>query len=53
MNLAELIPKLEEETKKANIKAIMIKENKALASQKEAIVEEESAIVQTEAIKID
>ena len=31
----------------------MIKENKALASQKEAIVEEESAIVQTEAIKID
>ena len=53
MSLAILIPKLEEENKNANIKAVLIKENKAIASQKESVVEEESAIVQTEAIKID
>lgn len=49
MNLSFLIPKLEEENKNANIKAHQIKENKIVASQKETIVEEESASVQMEA----
>ena len=53
VNLAVLIPKLEEENKNANVKAVQIKENKVIASQKEAVVEEESAVVQMEAIKID
>lgn len=45
VNLAVLIPKLEEENKNANAKAILIKDNKLIAGQKEAVVEEESAVV--------
>jgi hypothetical protein len=45
VSLAVLIPKLEEENKNANSKAVLIKENKVIASQKEIVVEEESAVV--------
>ena len=53
VSLAVLIPKLGEENKNANEKALLIKENNTMASQKEIIVKEESAVVQVEALKID
>ena len=43
--MAVLIPRLEEENKNSNVKAIQIKENKLVASEKEAVVEDESAKV--------
>ena len=48
-----MIPKLDAENKNSNVKAIQIKENKAVASLKEAVVEEESAKVQADAQKIE
>lgn len=48
-----MIPKLEEENRKSNLKAVEIQENKKIASQKEAIVEQESAYVQNEANKVE
>lgn len=51
--LATLLPKLVEENLKSEVKAAEISENKIVASQKEAVVERESAYVQSEALKIE
>lgn len=48
-----MIPRLEQENLKAGVKANEIKENKVVAFQKEAVVEQESAYVQSEAAKIE
>lgn len=53
VSLATLIPKLEEENIKSGLKSVEIKDNKVIAFQKEAVVEEESAYVQAEANKIE
>lgn len=53
MSLATLLPKLEEENLKAGIYAAEITVSKQFASEKEKIVQQESADVQKEANKID